>query len=157
RFEELVKEAKPSPLAFVGLSRCLESQGDYDKALSVIETALKDRPKDAKLKARQAELLHLRGRWDDAFKAATGALEDDKDSFLAHWVLGQVLRDRGETRKADGEFRWLVRTFTQRSNDDKDVTDPDDLLVIGLGGAENARWNRLSDQFDVIVQDVWGD
>src|SRR5207302_6881988 len=55
------------------------------------------------------------------------------------------------------EFRWFVRTFSQRSDMDKDVTDPDELLLIGLAGSENARWNRLSDQFDVILQDVYAD
>ena len=68
RFEALVKEATPSPLAFLGLSRCLESRGEYDQALSVVDSALKDRPKDGRLKARQAELLHLRGRWDGGVK-----------------------------------------------------------------------------------------
>lgn len=157
RFEDLLKKPNPAPAVAIGLSRCQESQGDLDAALSVIDAALKDRPKDARLKARQAELFHQRGRWDDAFKAASAALDDDKDNILAHWVLGQIHRERGDTRKADAEFRWLVRTFTQRSNDDKDVTDPDELLVIGLGGAENARWNRLADQFEVIVSDVWED
>src|SRR5262245_64557759 len=86
RFQDLVKEATPSPLAYLGLSRCLESRGEHDQALAVIDNALKDRPREARLRARQAELLHLRGRWDDAFKAASAALAQDPQSFLSHWV-----------------------------------------------------------------------
>src|SRR4051794_7795858 len=147
RLEALLKHEKVGPLAAVTLSRCLESQGEHDKALTVLEDALKVRPKDTRLLARQAELLHFRGRWDDAEKSASAALVADKEAFLAHWVLGQVHRERGEIKKADAEFRWLVRTYTQRSNDDKEAPAPDELLVIGLAGAENARWNRLADQF----------
>ena len=34
--------------------------------------------------------------------------------------------------KADVEFRWFVKTYTQRSNEDKDIKDPDELLLVGL-------------------------
>src|SRR5205085_12098585 len=43
----------------LGLSRTLQSTGEYDKALAAVDEALKDAPKDAGLHARRAELLHL--------------------------------------------------------------------------------------------------
>jgi tetratricopeptide (TPR) repeat protein len=153
RYEKLA-----GPEAALGLSRCLESRGEYEKALALVESALKDKTKsDPRLLSRLAELLYQRGLWEEAEKAADAAVKEVKEPFLARWIRGQVYRDRGETKKADGEFRWLVRTFTQRSDNDKDVTDPDELLAIGLAGTENARWNRLADQFDVILKDVYGD
>jgi tetratricopeptide (TPR) repeat protein len=68
-----------------------------------------------------------------------------------------VYRDRGDLKKADAEFRWFVRTYTERSDKDDDIKDPDELLLVGLAGTENARWHNLSDQFRVILNDVYGD
>src|SRR5581483_12343793 len=59
-YEKLAKDDKLLAPATVGLSRALQSQGEYDKALAVVEAALKSKPKDADLLARQAEVLHLR-------------------------------------------------------------------------------------------------
>src|SRR5262245_26642677 len=58
QYEALTKDAKLRSAATVGLSRALESEGEYDKALEVVEAALKDAPKDAGLLARQAEVLY---------------------------------------------------------------------------------------------------
>src|SRR5437763_8159399 len=157
RYQTLGKDEKLRVDAVVGESRCLKSQGEYDKALEVVEKLLKDQSGNVKLLARQAELLYQRGRWDDAGKAAKAVTEKNKDNFTARWVLAQILRDRGDTKQADVEFRWFVKTFSQRSDMDKDITDPDELLIVGLAGSENASWNRLSDQFEVILQDVYGD
>src|SRR5436305_305159 len=71
-YEDLARDAKLRTDAVVGRSRALESVGEYDKALDAVEAALKDAGRgDATppLLARQAELLYLRGRWDDAGKA----------------------------------------------------------------------------------------
>src|SRR5687768_7378089 len=69
QYEELLKDKKHLAAASVGLSRALQSQGEYDKALAVVEKALAGAPKDADLLARQADLLHLRGKWDEALKS----------------------------------------------------------------------------------------
>ncbi len=157
QYEALAKDAKLRPAATIGLSRALESEGEYDKALEVVEAALKDMPKDANLLARHAELLYQRGRWDEAEKAANAAIDANKNQFLARWVRAQVHRDRGDMKKADAECKWFVRTYTQRDNNDDPIKDPEQLVLVGLAGAENARWNNLSDQFTFILQDVYGD
>jgi cellulose synthase operon protein C len=156
-FETLAKNAKQRAAATVGLSRALESAGEYDKALDVIEAALRDSTKDAGLLARQAELLFLRGRWDDADKAANAAIDADKNQFLARWVRAQIYRDHGDMKKADAECKWFVRTYTQRDQNDKPIKDPEELVLVGLAGAENARWNNLPDQFEFILNDVYKD
>lgn len=156
-YEELARDAKTRVLATVGLSRALESKGEYDKALEVIDAALKDAPKEADLHARRAELLYGRGRWEDAEKAAEEALKRNKEHLLARWVRAEVYRDRGDLKQADAEFRWFVRVYTDRSNNDQDIKDPDELLLVGLAGTENARWHNLADQFDFIINDVYND
>jgi tetratricopeptide (TPR) repeat protein len=159
-FEEVAKDAKDAKqrvLAALGISRCHESVGEYDKALAAIDTALKDNAKNPDLLARRAELLYLRGKWDDAEKAADQAIALDKDHFLARWVQSQIYRDRGELKKADAGFRWFVRMYNLRADKDKEISDPDELLLVGLAGAENARWNKLSDQFEFVLQDVYNE
>ncbi len=156
-FEALAKDPKSRPGAMIGLSRAMESEGEYDKALDVIEAALKDHPKDAGLLARQAELLYLRGRWDESEKAANAAIDANKDQFLARWVRAQIYRDRGDLKKADAECKWFVRTYVQRDEKDDPIKDPEELVLVGLAGAENARWNNLPDQFKFILNDVYAD
>ena len=156
-YEALAKDAKTRDAAALGVSKTWQSQGEYDKALAAVDAALQASPKSAALHARRAELLHLRGRWDEAAKAAGQAIGLDKENFLAHWVRAQLVRDRGDLKAADAEFRWFVRTYTNRSDADKDIKDSDELLLVGLAGSENARWNNLADQFQFILTDVYGD
>src|SRR5262245_62151645 len=156
-YAALAKDAKNRVPATIGLSKALQNEGEYDRALTVVDAALKDSPKSADLLARRADVLYLRGRWAEAEKAADDALKLNKEHFLARWILGQVLRDRGEIDKADEHFRWFVRTYTDRSNADKDISDPDELLLVGLAGCERARWHNLSDQFRFILNEVWAE
>jgi tetratricopeptide (TPR) repeat protein len=157
RYETLARSGDQRVPAVIGLSRTWQSRGEYDKALEVVDAALKEVPPNADLHARRAELLYLRGRWDDADKAAAQALGLVAENFRAHWVRAQLSRNRGDLKKADAEFRWFVRTYTARSDADKDIKDPDDLLVVGLAGCENARWNNLPDQFQFVLTEVYGD
>jgi tetratricopeptide (TPR) repeat protein len=157
QYEALLKDDKLKAAAAVGLSRSLESLGEYDKALDVVATALQDSPKDADLLARHAEILYLRGRWEEAEKQATAALAVNANHFLARWIQAQVWRDRGDLDKADAACRWFVRTYSDRSDKDDDIKDPDELLIVGMAGAENARWKSLSDQFQFILDEVYKD
>jgi tetratricopeptide (TPR) repeat protein len=152
-YEKLREDVKLRPAAAVGVSRVHQSRGEYDKALEAIETALKDAPKDADLLARQADLLYLRGRWDEAEKAADAALAVDNDSFGAHWVRARVFRDRGELKKADDEYLWFVRAYNRL----EDVKVPEVLLLIGLASAEHARYVKLSDEFQTVLDDLYGE
>lgn len=156
-YAELVKDPKLRAAASIGLSKALASEGEYDKALSVIDAVWKDAPKHVDVLARRAELLHLRGRWDEAGKLAQQVLDEKEDHFLARWVLAVLERDRGRHAKADDAFRWFVRTYTQRSNAGMDITDPDELLLVGRAATEYARYHQLSDQFDFLVNDLYPD
>jgi tetratricopeptide (TPR) repeat protein len=72
-------------------------------------------------------------------------------------VRAQVYRDRGDIAKADLELRAVVRYYNQRDMDDKPITDPEELLVVGLADSEYARWHSTSDQFTFILNEVYGD
>lgn len=151
-YEALAKDAKLKPVAALGLSRTLQSQGEYDAALALLTAALTEFPKDANLLARQADLHYLRGRWDDALKTADAAVAVDKNQYLARWVRVRVWRDQAELKKAADEARWFVRAYNEQ-----EITDPETLLIVGLASAEHARWNNLADQFADILNDVFGE
>jgi tetratricopeptide (TPR) repeat protein len=156
-YEEVGKDPKQKVAAAVGASKCFRSQGEYDKALAALDDALKDDPKEVELLAQRADLLYFRGRWDDAEKAANDALKIKDDNFLARWVLAQLYWDRGDLDRADKAYRWFVKTYTDRDNADMPIKDPDDLLLVGLAGVENARWHNLDDQFKFVLDDVYAD
>jgi tetratricopeptide (TPR) repeat protein len=156
-YTALAAAPKDRPAAAIGLSRVLESVGDYDGALRAIDDALGANAKDAELHARRAELLYLRGRWDDAEKAVADALKEKPDHLRARFVRAQITRDRGDLDKSDEEFRWFVRTYTQRSGTDQEIKAPEDLLIVGQAGVENARRHSLTRQFSFILNEVYGD
>jgi tetratricopeptide (TPR) repeat protein len=152
QYEELAKDAKQKAAAVVGLSRCHEAQGEYDKALALVDDALKADAKNLDLLTRRAELLYLRGRWDEAEKAAESALAVDKQSVRARWVRVQVWRDRGELARVRPELPWFTRLFNEI-----DVKDPDDLYTLGLAVSEYTRWKKgLADQFQDILTELYG-
>jgi cellulose synthase operon protein C len=152
-FEALAKDTKYKVAATVGIYQCFLSEGEYDKALAVVDAALKADPDLAALETRRGEVLYLRGRWDDAEKALDGALSHDKEQFLAHWIRAQIYRDRGDLKKAGDDLVWFVRTFANRG---ENITDPEELLLVGLAEVERARWDkRLLDSFRVVLNDVW--
>jgi len=151
-FETLAKEPRHKIAAAIGISRTWQSVGEYDKALAVLGATLEDVPKSADLLAVRAELLYIRGRWDDAQKDAKDALTQDQDQFLAHWILAQLHRDRGDFKKAGEELVWFVRAFAKHEGS---LSDPDRILLVGLAELERARWDkRLLDQFQVVLNDL---
>lgn len=151
QFEALLKKT-PIPAA-LGLSRAWQSEGEYDKALSVLDAALKEQSNSADLHAHRADLLYQRGRWDDAAKAVNRALSLSRNQFLARWVLAQLHRDRGDFKKANDELLWFVRTYSN-----SDITDPEELLYVGLSSCERARWDaRLTDQFTFVLREIYGE
>src|SRR5437763_14223086 len=56
-YKELVANQKTRVEAALGISRCLESEGEYDKALESIDVLLKDQAREPRLQGRRAEVL----------------------------------------------------------------------------------------------------
>jgi tetratricopeptide (TPR) repeat protein len=155
-YESLCDNFK-NPTAVIGISRCLESRGEYDRALDTVQRGLQANPQSADLLARQSELLYQRGRWEEASQSIEKALAAKPDHFLARWVRSQIYRDQGDWNKADNELRWFVRTYSEQSGQRNEIKDPEILLLVGMAGAENARWHKMADQFRIVLNDVFGD
>jgi cellulose synthase operon protein C len=156
-YEKLLADGRLRSAAAIGVAQTFQSVGENDKALLAIEEALKMDEKDPGLLAARADLLFVLARWEEASKDAEAAIKLKSDQFLAHWVRARLIRDSGDVKKADVEMRWFVRTYNQRENADKPITSPDDLLLVGLASAENARWHSLSDQFRFFINDLYPD
>jgi tetratricopeptide (TPR) repeat protein len=150
QYAALAKAGAERHKAAVGQSLACAAVGDYDAALAVIEAHLQTAPQDADLLARRAEVLYLRGRWAEGEKSARAALEAAPGNFAAHWALGQVLRDKGDVEAADDEFRWFVRAYNE-----KDITDPGELLLVGLAALERARVHHLDDQYAFVLNEIF--
>src|SRR5205823_2300589 len=133
-YQKHLGDEKLRPQAAVGVARTYLSVGDPQKALTAVEDALMLDATDPDLLAARADLFFTMGRWEDASKVAEDVIKRKPDHFLARWVRARLLRDTGEVKKADTEMRWFVRTYTQRDNADKPITDPDELLLVGLAG-----------------------
>lgn len=157
KYEVLAKDAKSAVPAAIGVAQTWRSQGEYDKALGALDEGLRGAAANADLLAQRADLLHFLGRWEEAEPIAQQVLSTTPDHFLARWVRAALWRDRGEVKKAEAEFRWFVRTYSDRSDKDNDIKDPDTLLIVAFAGAENARWNGLADQFPFILNEVYAD
>jgi tetratricopeptide (TPR) repeat protein len=156
-YAALLKDPKPAAAAFAGMAAVHRAEGEYPEALDALAAGLKVHAAHPTLLACRADLHFFLGRWDDAVADADAAVKARDGNALARWVRARVLRDRGDLPAADKEVRWLVKAYTDASNADKDVTDPDALLVFAQAGAENARWNNKPQQFKFILDEVLGD
>jgi tetratricopeptide (TPR) repeat protein len=146
------------------LARCDAAQGKYPEAEKQLTEALaKAAAKaedaaagDAKTKeqaplyAELAALAFDRGDRAAAEKHAQAALSADGHNRKARWTGAELLRTAGKLEEADAAHDWFVDEY----NNTDAFDDPDDIRYIGLGAAQYARWNRLSDQFSFLVNDL---
>ena len=153
----VAKDQTLAPFAAVGIAESHRLVGDTELSLKVLDTAIKETPENIELLAARADLLYEVGNWDGAEKDADAALKLDKNQLRAIWTKARILRDRGSVDDADKMFRSAVKYYTQRSNADVDITDPEELLHVALCGSENARWHNLKEQFKFILNDVLKD
>ncbi len=153
----ILTDEKLAPSATIGIAETYRLEGNLSKALGTLNACKDVHPENPDLLAARADLLYGMGKWDDAEKDADAAIAKKEGQLLARYTKARILRDRGNTDEADKAFRWVVRYYTQRSNDDDDITDPEELLMVAYCGAENARWHNLSKQFNFILNEVLKD
>ncbi|MCR4413443.1 MAG: tetratricopeptide repeat protein [Thermoguttaceae bacterium] len=142
------RTAAKDPAAAVGLARSLAAVGKDGEAIQALRSA-GDHP-DAQ--AELARLAFERGDYRTAQAHAHAAIRAQGDQLLARWILAELHRTAGRLPEAERGYRWLVEYYNSH-----DVTDPESLRWIGLAAAQFARWNRLSDQFSRIVNEVLPD
>ncbi|HEY1188472.1 MAG TPA: tetratricopeptide repeat protein [Gemmata sp.] len=155
-YDELAKNEK-LPLAFLGQAACHRAQGEYTKALDALDAGLKAHPENADLLAARADLLFALGRWDDAVKDADAAIKKTPAHFLARWVRARWHRDKGDLAGADKEMRWFVKSYSDAAVAEKEITDPERLLIVAQAGIENATTHAKHEQFKFILQEVLRD
>lgn len=152
-YAELAKKNdKLKPGAAVGIAESYRLAGEYAKARETLDAAVKESPKSAEALAARSELLLELGQWDDAEKDADAAIAAQADNVRARYVKACLLRERGNTKDALEGFRWVVRYYNA-----KDTFTADELVYVGLGAAEFARWTNNSKQFSFILNDVLKD
>ena len=69
---------------------------------------------------------------------------------MALYVLAELARTSGRLDEAEGHYRRLINFYNSH-----DVKKAESLRWIGRAAAQYARWNRLSDQFDFLVNDLF--
>lgn len=145
--------ARQEPLAAaVGLARVHVSQGRLDEAVEALTAAAAAHPRAAEVQAELASLAFETGDYLSARRSADAAIALDEQQLQARWIHAELLRTAGKLDEADKACQWLVDYYN-----DHDVTDADSLRWIGLGAAQFARWNRLSDQFSFLVNELYPD
>jgi tetratricopeptide (TPR) repeat protein len=150
QFEKLVKK---QPLAAaLGIARCYEETGKLDEAAAALERAAKEHPKASRPLAALARLAQTRGNLDAAGKSAEAAIKLDENDPAARWVQAEVFRLRGKLPEANRAYEWLVNYYNR-----EDIADAESLHYVGLGAAQFARWNRITDQFSFLVNELYPD
>ncbi len=146
------QQAKEPVAAALGLARCQRSTGHRDKAVEILTAAFKEHASAAELPAELAALALERGDYAAASGLLEQALKLAPDQVQAHWVRAELRTAIGQLDEADADYKWLVEYYNAH-----EVSDPDTLRAIGLGAAQFARWNRLSDQFGFLVNEFYPD
>jgi tetratricopeptide (TPR) repeat protein len=156
KYAEAIESYRPlaehDPAAAVGLSRCYREQGQTAKAIETLRAAQKRDPQAAAVAAELAWLSFLQGDYPAAERQAHEAMQAQSDQLLARWVAAEVLRVTGRLDEARAAYKWFVDFYN-----DHEVKDAEQLRWIGLASAQYARWRRLSDQFDFLVNDLYPD
>ena len=147
---KLLAESNPVPAA-QGIANCLIARGEYEEARQDLEDAIKAYPDAAALPAQLAELSFNQGDYELAEKLVEQALKLDENQLAARWVKAELLAARGKLTEANDAYDWFISYY----NAADEIDDADDLLYIGQGAAQFARWNRLSDQFSFLVNDLY--
>jgi tetratricopeptide (TPR) repeat protein len=136
-----------------GIARCMSAAGDREGAIAALSAAAAKHPAgEAALEAELAELEFERGGRDAAQRHVDRALELDPDRCAARYLAAELHEAAGRLPEAEEAYRWLVHDYN-RARDS--ITDPEDLLWIGRGAAQYARWNRNSGQFSFLVNTLY--
>lgn len=143
--------AKEDAAAALGLSRACSERGLDDEAKKALQD-FKDFADTPLLRAELARLAFDRGDYAEAQSQVDAAIKLDAKQPLARWVQLELHRVHGRLDEAENGCRRLIRYYN-----DNEINDPESLHWIGLAAAEFARWNRQSDAFDFIVNELYAD
>ncbi len=149
--------AKAEPVAAaIGQVRCLSSAGKTDEAAKLLFAAAEKHADAGQLHAESALLALDRGdlqQADAEVKAALRLIHGGPDQAAARWVAAELHRRAGRLDEATAAYKWFVNLYNQEA----EIKDSDAAHYTGLAAAQFARWKRLSEQFDRLVNEVYPD
>lgn len=126
-------------------------QSQYDRAVDELERAAALAPSDAETQRRLAAVYVIRGRTNDAVKAAMHALADDPRNVDSYTVLGMIQHFRDEPGRFQG-----------RSSDEYPALQsieqgiryaPDKSKYMSEGYADLLHYTRQSERAALILED----
>jgi tetratricopeptide (TPR) repeat protein len=151
RYEEATEIYKPQaaadPQAALGLAACQEAQG---KSAAAEKTLKPLAEKQADVQAQLARLAFERGDCDEARRRVEETLKLAAEHPLALYIKAELARTSGRIEEAERGYHRLIEFYNNH-----DVKKPDAIRWIGRAAAQYARWNRLSDQFDFLVNELY--
>lgn len=134
----------------LGLAAIDVAQGRRDAAYQRLTAAAAAHPQTAAIRAHLARLAWERGDWQAATDHTTAALGLEPDNLAARLLQAQMWEASGDLEAADKGYKWLVEFHA-----DHEIQSPDDLACVGQAAAQFARWNRLKDQFRLLVNQLY--
>lgn len=140
-----------APRATLGRAACLAAKGNEVDAEKLVLAAFAAHPASASLSAQLGWYAFQRGDYALASQRVEKALQLDDGNLMARWISAEQKRVSGELTKAEQEYQWFVRFYRQRPNN----LDAESMHWIGLAMSQLARWNRNSDQFSFLVNDLY--
>ncbi len=149
QFAPLLKRQLPE--AAVGTARAFGAIGKREEATATLAAARQRFPKNADILAESARLAFETGDPKQTREFVDGALKSDESQLLARWLDAELLRTSGQIEAADAANKWFVDYY----NRTEQFQQAEDLILIGQAAAQYARWNRLSDQFSFLVNDLY--
>ena len=150
RYEEAAEIYKPQSAAdlqaALGLAACQEAQGKTDEAVKTLNPLAE---KHADIQAQLARLAFERGDYNESRHRVDATLKLAAEHPLGLYIKAELARTSGSIEEAErlpSPDRVLQQSQRQV---------PRRVRWIGRAAAEYARWNRLSDQFDFLVNDLY--
>jgi len=145
-----------NPVAAVGLARCFAAQGELEKAKATLAHALggveKPSADHAVLHAELAGLAFERGDYPEAQAHVDKAIALDSDQLHARYLRAELHRVAGRVDEAQDGYAWLMSYYN-----DHEIKSAESLRWIGLAAARYAGWNRLHNQFQFLVNELYPD
>jgi hypothetical protein len=112
-YEEIAKKAPQSYLAAVNLGIAQRQIGDYKQASAAFRRALELKSGDPFALTNLGTVEYRAGNLEEAVSVLQKAVAADGDNYLAHYLLGVALNDRGDR---DGARREVKKSLVIKAD-----------------------------------------
>lgn len=161
-FSKARSELKPDDLAgharaALGIAGCASSQGEIERALEILQTALKQDPTNADLLASRGEIEFQRGRWAEAEAEIKAALNTNPNHLHARFVAARLLESKGQKAESIEAYRWFIDH--QNQNRTALAKDSESLILLGQAAEKyyraKARGQDLSETLNDVINEIY--